>query len=56
MPTPKERILLGIAAVKLFNLDHGVEIVGSIKSGLPSFGVPGVHASDVGALAAGGVG
>ena len=50
-------VVLGIAAVKLFNLDqHGVEIVGSIKSGLPSFGVPGVHASDVGALAAGGVG
>ena len=50
-------VLLGIAAVKLFNLDdHGVEIVGSIKSGLPSFGAPDVHASDVGALAAGGVG
>jgi SulP family sulfate permease len=50
-------VLLGIVAVKLFNLDdHGVEIVGSIKSGLPSFGAPAVHASDVGALAAGGVG
>jgi sulfate permease, SulP family len=50
-------VLLGIAAVKLFDLDrHGVEIVGSIKSGLPTFGIPSVHASDVGALAAGGVG
>ena len=50
-------VLLGIAAVKLFDLDqHGVEIVGSIKSGLPTLGVPDVHASDVGALAAGGVG
>ena len=34
-------VVLGIAAVKLFNLnDHGVEIVGSIKSGLPSSGYP----------------
>jgi sulfate permease, SulP family len=50
-------VVLGIAAVKVFNLnDHGVEIVGSIKSGLPSLGIPGVGASDVGALAAGGVG
>ena len=50
-------VVLGIAAVKLLNLDqHGVEIVGSIKSGLPSFAIPSVHASDVGALAAGGVG
>ena len=50
-------VVLGIATVKLLNLDqHGVEIVGSIKSGLPSFAIPSVHASDVGALAAGGVG
>jgi sulfate permease, SulP family len=50
-------VLLGIAAVKVFNLDHhGVEIVGPIKSGLPSFGIPKVHAGDVGALVAGGVG
>jgi MFS superfamily sulfate permease-like transporter len=48
---------LGIAAVRLFGLDHhGVEIVGPIKSGLPSFGLPDVRASDVGALAAGGIG
>ena len=50
-------VLLGIAAVKLFNLDnHGLEIVGPIKSGLPSLGLPDVRASDIGALAAGGVG
>jgi SulP family sulfate permease len=50
-------VLLGIAAVKLFDLDqHGVEIVGSIKSGLPTIGVPDIQAGDVGALAAGGVG
>jgi sulfate permease, SulP family len=50
-------VLLGIAAVKLFHLDqHGVEIVGPIKSGLPSVGLPKLHASDVGALAAGGIG
>jgi high affinity sulfate transporter 1 len=38
-------VLLGIAAVHLFNLDeHGVEIVGSIPSGLPSLGLPDVAA------------
>ena len=41
----------------MFDLEHhGVEIVGTIESGLPSFGIPNVHASDFGALAAGGVG
>jgi len=50
-------VLLGIAAVKIFGLQHhGVEIVGPIKSGLPSLGIPKIHGSDVGALAAGGVG
>lgn len=50
-------VLLGIAAVKLLHLDHhGLKIVGPIKSGLPSFGLPDVHAGDVGALAAGGIG
>ena len=50
-------VLLGIIAVKVFGLEHhGVEIVGPIKSGLPSFGLPSLHGSDVGALAAGGVG
>jgi len=50
-------VLLAIAAVKLLNLDHhGLKIVGPIKSGLPSFGLPDVRASDIGALAAGGIG
>ena len=50
-------VLLGIVLVRVFGLQHhGVEIVGSIKSGLPSFGIPKIHGSDVGALAAGGVG
>jgi len=50
-------VLLGIAAVKLLDLDqHGVEIVGPIKSGLPSLGIPKIRGSDVGALAAGGIG
>jgi sulfate permease, SulP family len=50
-------VLLGIAAVTVFGLQHhGVEIVGPIKSGLPWFGIPDLHASDVGALAAGEVG
>jgi sulfate permease, SulP family len=50
-------VLLGIVAVNVFGLNHhGVEIVGPIKSGLPSFGIPKIHASDVGALAAGGIG
>ncbi|MGH2598740.1 MAG: SulP family inorganic anion transporter, partial [Dehalococcoidia bacterium] len=36
-------VLVGILAVVLFNLDdHGVAIVGSIESGLPSFGLPDV--------------
>ena len=35
-------VLLGIAAVQIFDLEqHGVEIVGTIQSGLPSFGLPG---------------
>ncbi len=50
-------VLLAIVAVKAFDLNqHGVEIVGPIKSGLPSLGLPKIHAGDVGALAAGGIG
>ncbi len=48
---------LGIAAVKIFDLDHhGVAIVGPIKSGLPTLGFPDVGLHDIGALAAGGIG
>jgi SulP family sulfate permease len=50
-------VLVGIVAVKLFHLNHhGVEIVGPIKSGLPSLGVPDIHVKDLGALTAGGIG
>ena len=50
-------VLLGITAVKLLHLNHhGVEIVGPIKSGLPSLGVPDVHLHDFGTLVAGGIG
>ena len=43
--------------VELFNLDdHGLDIVGEIDSGLPSFGLPDVSASDYGSLAAGAIG
>jgi high affinity sulfate transporter 1 len=38
-------VLLAIGAVSLFDLDqHGLEIVGHIDSGLPSFGLPDVPA------------
>jgi high affinity sulfate transporter 1 len=50
-------VALGIAAVKIFDLDHhGVAIVGPIKSGLPTLGFPDVGLHDIGALAAGGIG
>ncbi len=50
-------VLLGIVAVKLLSLDdHGVSIVGPIKSGLPTFGTPDVHLRDFGTLVAGGIG
>jgi sulfate permease, SulP family len=50
-------VLLGIVAVKLLKLDdHGVSIVGPIKSGLPTLGTPDVHLRDFGTLVAGGIG
>ncbi len=50
-------VALGIAAVELFGLDdHGVEIVGTIDSGLPSLGAPDVSLEDYGDLAAGAIG
>jgi len=45
VPASLAAVLLGIIAVHLFNLDqHGVEIIGQIQSGLPSFGLPNVAA------------
>jgi sulfate permease, SulP family len=50
-------VAAGVAAVKIGNLEHhGLEIVGPIKSGLPALGTPDLHLSDVGSLAAGGIG
>lgn len=50
-------VVLGIAAVATFDLDaRGVEIVGSIRAGLPSFGLPDVELSDVLALVVSAVG
>lgn len=49
-------VALGVGVVALLNLDdHGVDIVGTIDSGLPSIGVPDVSLHDFGALTAGGI-
>jgi sulfate permease, SulP family len=46
IPASLVAVLLGILAVQLFGLDgSGVAIVGPIKSGLPSFGIPDVSGS-----------
>ena len=45
VPASLVTVLLGIAAVHLFGLaQHGVEIIGHIQGGLPSFGIPSVPA------------
>lgn len=50
-------VVLGILAVALLHLeDHGLEIVGHIDRGLPSFGVPDAPLHTYGSLAAGAVG
>lgn len=50
-------VAVGIALVEAFALqDHGVGIVGSISSGLPSLGAPGVSLHDLGDLVPGGIG
>jgi sulfate permease, SulP family len=47
VPAPLVAVLAGIAAVHIFGLqEHGVEIVGHITGGLPSFGLPRVPAAD----------
>jgi sulfate permease, SulP family len=44
-------LVLGIAAGELFDLSrHGVAVVGSVPSGLPSVGIPNLAAGDVLAL------
>jgi high affinity sulfate transporter 1 len=50
-------VAVSIIAVAVLHLDrHGVEIVGHIQRGLPSFGVPDVGFHDFVRLAAGGIG
>lgn len=57
MPGSLVAVALGVVAVNLFDLDqHGVSIVGSITSGLPSIGLPDVGFGDYGRLAGPGVG
>jgi high affinity sulfate transporter 1 len=47
VPAPLVAVLAGIIAVHAFGLNkHGVEIVGHITAGLPSFGLPHVPATD----------
>jgi SulP family sulfate permease len=57
VPASLVAVLLGIVAVAIFDLDkHGLEIVGHIDSGLPSLGTPKVTLTNLGDLAAGGIG
>jgi high affinity sulfate transporter 1 len=51
-------VALGVVAVEALHLDdHGLDIVGHIDGGLPSFGAPdGISLHDYGTLAAGGIG
>jgi high affinity sulfate transporter 1 len=52
LPASLVVVVLAVIAVKLFDLDeHGVAIVGSIKSGLPSLGFPDVGIDEYGLLA-----
>lgn len=47
VPAPLVAVLAGILGVHAFSLrKHGVEIVGHISGGLPSFGLPHVPAAD----------
>lgn len=50
-------VALGIAASASLDLeDHGVDVVGGVETGLPSFGFPDVSLDALGTLAAGSVG
>ncbi|WP_432937000.1 SulP family inorganic anion transporter [Kribbella sp. CA-253562] len=57
LPASLFAVVLGVLAVVVFGLeDHGVAVVGQIKGGLPSYGVPDVSAADYLALAGGAFG
>ena len=50
-------VLVGIAAVTLFDLDQeGVEVLGVLPEGLPTFAFPAVELADLGALFSGALG
>ena len=56
-PAPLIAVVLGIAAVSVFDLDaKGVDIVGHIDAGLPSLGLPDLSWSDYSGLAGSAVG
>jgi SulP family sulfate permease len=51
VPASLVAVVLGVAVVKAFELDHhGVAIVGNIDGGLPSFGLPDVSSAEYGDL------
>jgi len=51
VPASLAAVIAGVLAVQAFSLDdHGVAIVGTIKSGLPSLGLPAVSTADFGDL------
>jgi high affinity sulfate transporter 1 len=57
IPGPLVAVVLGIVAVKLFDLGaHGVAIVGSINPGLPSLALPDVSLDRFGGLVAAALG
>jgi high affinity sulfate transporter 1 len=57
VPAPLVAVLLGILVVHVLDLQrHGLEIVGHITGGLPSFGLPGVPWADYLKLAGAAVG
>ncbi len=57
VPAPLVAVLAGLIAVHAFGLQqHGVDIVGPISGGLPSFGLPAVPAADYRNLAGPAVG
>jgi sulfate permease, SulP family len=57
VPAPLVAVLAGIVAVHVFDLNqHGIDIVGHITGGLPSFGLPHVPAADYVKLAGSAVG
>ncbi len=54
VPGALTTVVIAIVAVSVFGLgDKGVEIVGSVKAGLPPFGIPDVKLADLAAIVPG---